>query len=211
VAFVLAPRINAAGRLGNAEQGLRLLLARDPGEAEAIARSLEDDNNRRRQMDEQVLIEAEGMVKGLGYPDCSSILLWSDKWHPGVIGIVASRLVERFQRPTVLVALKDGRGRGSGRSLPGIDLTRLLDGCDDLLLAHGGHAFAAGLSVTPEHLPDCASASSASCVRRRSRTSSCSSSNSMPTCGQASATWNWWSGSSGWRRTGSTIPNRCSA
>ena len=89
VAFVLAPRINAAGRLGNAEQGLRLLLARDPGEAEAIARSLEDDNNRRRQMDEQVLIEAEGMVKGLGYPDCSSIPLWSDKWHPAVIGIVA--------------------------------------------------------------------------------------------------------------------------
>ena len=154
VAFVLAPRINAAGRLGNAEQGLRLLLARDPGEAEAIARSLEDDNARRRQMDEQVLIEAESMVKDLGYPECSSILLWSDRWHPGVIGIVASRLVERYQRPTVLVAVKDGRGRGSGRSLPGLDLTRLLDGCDDLLSAHGGHAFAAGLSVSPEHLPE---------------------------------------------------------
>ncbi len=154
VAFVLAPRINAAGRLGNAEQGLRLLMARDAGEAEAIARSLEEDNTERRQMDERVLREAESMVQGIGYPDCSSILLWSDQWHPGVIGIVASRLVERYQRPTVLVALKDGRGRGSGRSLPGLDLTQLLDGCDDLLLAHGGHAFAAGLSVTPEHLPE---------------------------------------------------------
>jgi single-stranded-DNA-specific exonuclease len=154
VAFVLAPRINAAGRLGNAEQGLRLLLARDQGEADAIARSLEDDNTKRRQMDEQVLLEAESMVKDLDYPECSSILLWSERWHPGVIGIVASRLVERFQRPTVLVALKDGRGRGSGRSLPGLDLTRLLEGCDDLLLAHGGHAFAAGLSVSPEHLPE---------------------------------------------------------
>jgi single-stranded-DNA-specific exonuclease len=142
VAFVLAPRINAAGRMGNAEQGLRLLLARDPDEAETIARSLEEDNVQRRKYDEQVLLEATRQVEQeVGYPDCSSILLWSDRWHPGVIGIVASRLVERFQRPTILVALDGERGRGSGRSLPGLDLTQLLDGCGDLLLAHGGHAF----------------------------------------------------------------------
>ena len=155
VAFVLAPRINAAGRMGNAEQGLRLLLARDQDEAETIARSLEEDNVQRRKHDEQVLIEAMRMVESeLPYPDCSSIVLWSDTWHPGVIGIVASRLVERFQRPTVLVACDGERGRGSGRSLPGLDLTRLLDGCSDLLLAHGGHAFAAGLSVRRERLPE---------------------------------------------------------
>lgn len=155
VAFVLAPRINAAGRMGNAEQGLRLLLARDQDEAETIARSLEEDNVQRRKHDEQVLIEAIAKVESeVPYPDCSSILLWSDTWHPGVIGIVASRLVERYQRPTVLVACDGERGRGSGRSLPGLDLTRLLDGCSDLLLAHGGHAFAAGLSVRRERLPE---------------------------------------------------------
>ncbi len=153
VAFVLAPRINAAGRMGNAEQGLRLLMARDASEARACAESLEEDNRRRREYDETVLLEAVRDVETkLGYPNCSSILLWSEKWHPGVIGIVASRLVERFQRPTVLVALDGGRGRGSGRSLPGLDLTRLLDGCTDLLEAHGGHAFAAGLTVREDNL-----------------------------------------------------------
>ena len=155
VAFVLAPRINAAGRMGNAEQGLRLLLSRDRQEAVAIAGSLEEDNDERRKKDEKALVEAERRVtEELAYPDCSSILLWSDTWHPGVIGIVASRLVERFQRPAVLVALDGERGRGSGRSLPGLDLTKLLDGCHDLLVTHGGHAFAAGLTVERSRLPE---------------------------------------------------------
>ncbi len=155
VAFVLAPRINAAGRMGNAEQGLRLLMARDETEARDCADSLEEDNDRRRKFDEQALIEASRMVDTeLDYPRCCSIMLWSEKWHPGVIGIVASRLVERYQRPTVLVAIDGERGRGSGRSLPGLDLTRLLDGCTDLLAAHGGHAFAAGLTVSRERLPE---------------------------------------------------------
>jgi single-stranded-DNA-specific exonuclease len=155
VAFVLAPRINAAGRMGNAEQGLRLLLARDAREAGAIAESLEEDNQRRRGFDEQALAEASGRVETeLGWPACSSILLWSEDWHPGVIGIVASRLVERFQRPVVLVALDGERGRGSGRSVPGLDLHQLLGACSDLLEAHGGHAFAAGLTVRRERLPE---------------------------------------------------------
>jgi single-stranded-DNA-specific exonuclease len=154
VAFVLAPRINAAGRMGNPEQGVRLLLSRDGNEAQAIAASLEEDNQRRRQFDENALIEAAAQVeRDLGWPNCSSIMLWSDEWHPGVIGIVASRLVERFQRPTVLVALDGDRGRGSGRSLPGIDLNRLLTECGDLLEAYGGHAFAAGLTVRRAQLP----------------------------------------------------------
>ncbi len=135
VAFVLAPRINAGGRMGNAEQGLRLLLARDAGEAKDLAQSLEDDNE-------------------MQWPDCSCILLWSERWHPGVIGIVASRLVERFQRPVVLVALDGERGRGSGRSLPGLDLNAVLGECADLLDAWGGHAFAAGLTVQRARLPE---------------------------------------------------------
>jgi single-stranded DNA-specific DHH superfamily exonuclease len=111
----------------------------------------------------------------------------------------------------VLVALKDGRGRGSGRSLPGIDLTRLLDGCDDLLTAHGGHAFAAGLSVTPEHLPELRERFERLVRAQTQPDQFVQQLNSTPTWGQASATWNSWSGSSGWRRTGSTIQNRCSA
>ena len=153
VAFVLAPRINAAGRMGNAEQGLRLLLARDASEASAIAGSLEEDNQRRRGFDERALIEASRQVETeLGWPECSSIVLWSEQWHPGVIGIVASRLVERFQRPTVLVALDGERGRGSGRSVPGLDLNQLLGRCSELLEAYGGHAFAAGLTIRRERL-----------------------------------------------------------
>ena len=155
VAFVLAPRINAAGRMGNAEQGLRLLQAREAGEAHALALSLEDDNRRRRESDEKVLREAEVMVqRDLGYPECRSIVLWSEDWHPGVIGIVASRLVERYQRPALLIALDGERGRGSGRSLPHLDLTRLLDDCSDLLVAHGGHAFAAGLTIERSRLAE---------------------------------------------------------
>ncbi|MEK7824006.1 MAG: single-stranded-DNA-specific exonuclease RecJ [Candidatus Eisenbacteria bacterium] len=153
IAFVLAPRINAAGRMGHAEQALRLLLARDEGEARACAESLEDDNERRRRFDATAAAEAAARVEQeLGWPECASILLWSEDWHPGVLGIVASRMVERFQRPTILVALDGDRGRGSGRSLSGLDLTRVLDGCGDLLEAYGGHALAAGLTVTRDRL-----------------------------------------------------------
>ena len=155
VAFVLAPRINAAGRMGDASQALRLLLARDDGEARACADSLEDDNQRRRSFDEKAAAEAAVLAeRELDWPRCGSILLWSEDWHPGVLGIVASRMVERFQRPAILVALDGDRGRGSGRSMPGLDLTRLLDGCGDLLEAYGGHALAAGLTVTRERLPE---------------------------------------------------------
>lgn len=155
VAFVLAPRINASGRMGNAEQGLRLLLAREAREARSLADSLEEDNDRRRRHDETALVEAAGRVEHeLGYPDCSAIVLWSEHWHPGVIGIVASRLVEKYQRPALLVALDGERGRGSGRSLPGLDLNQLLTSCSDLLESHGGHAFAAGLTVRRERLPE---------------------------------------------------------
>ncbi len=155
VAFVLAPRINAAGRMGDAGQALRLLLARDEGEARACADSLEDDNDRRRGFDEKATVEAAARVeRELNWPECASILLWSGDWHPGVMGIVASRMVERFRRPTVLVALDGERGRGSGRSLPGLDLTRVLDGCGDLLEAYGGHALAAGITVARARLPE---------------------------------------------------------
>ena len=155
VAYVLAPRINAAGRMGNADQGLRLLMARDAGEASALAESLEEDNRRRRDLDEGVLEDAVKRVETeMSLADSPAIVLWSDTWHPGVIGIVASRLVERFRRPTVLIAMDGERGRGSGRSLPGLDLNALLGRCGDLLEGWGGHALAAGLSVRRERLAE---------------------------------------------------------
>lgn len=164
VAFRLAPRINAAGRMGNAEQGLRLLMARDADEGRALAESLEEDNVRRRGFDERTLLDAVERAQAEGkWPDCSAIVLWSDQWHPGVIGIVASRLVERFHRPTILVAFGDGSGpggaadqpgRGSGRSLPGLDLNQLLGRCGDLLESWGGHALAAGFSVRRDRLEE---------------------------------------------------------
>ncbi len=162
VAFMLAPRINASGRVGNAEQGLRLLMAAQEGEAIACAEGLDGDNNIRRALDSKALEQARGMVESELDPDCSSILLWSKDWKPGVIGIVASRLVEQYRKPAVLVGYEPGAldngddieyWRGSGRSLPGLNLTELLSGCSKLLESHGGHAFAAGLAVRPANLP----------------------------------------------------------
>jgi single-stranded-DNA-specific exonuclease len=154
VAFVLAPRINAAGRMGHADQALRLLFARDRQEGASLAESLEEENTRRRSFDEAAVREArERVVHELGWPDCAAIVLWSELWHPGVLGIVASRLVERFQRPTFLLAVDGDTARGSARSAGGLDLTRVLGACDDLLVSHGGHAFAAGLATTRDRLP----------------------------------------------------------
>src|SRR6185369_7571970 len=154
VAFQLAPRLNAAGRMGSALQALRLLRARDAEEARALAQSLDEDNTRRRELDERVEREAcERVERELGWPECHAIVLWSEDWHPGVLGIVASRLVERFQRPTLLAAIKGEWARGSGRSVAGLDLTRLLADSADLLVAYGGHAYAAGMTVARERLP----------------------------------------------------------
>src|SRR5262245_3412667 len=155
VALQLAPRMNAAGRMGSANQALQLLMARDRDEARAFAASLDEDNTRRRALDETVEREAaERVERDLGWPECASIVLWSEHWHPGVLGIVASRMVERFQRPTVLAAIDGAMARGSGRSVAGLDLTRVLTQCDDLLEAYGGHAYAAGLTAARERLPE---------------------------------------------------------
>jgi single-stranded-DNA-specific exonuclease len=153
IAFVLAPRLNAAGRVGHADQALGLLFARDVPEGRAFADTLEEENTRRRELDERVLREAaERVTTELAWPACRSIVLWSEHWHPGVLGIVASRLVERFHRPAVLIGLDGATGRGSGRSAGGLDLNGVLDACGDLLESWGGHAFAAGLSVRRERL-----------------------------------------------------------
>jgi single-stranded-DNA-specific exonuclease len=151
VGFILAPRLNAAGRIGDANDGLRLLLTEDPREAAALARELETLNARRQALDQQILDEAiERADQIVG--DDRALVLAADEWHPGVIGIVASRLVERYGRPTFLVAWeKEGDvGRGSGRSIAGFDLHAALRRVGRHLEKYGGHAMAAGLTVRRE-------------------------------------------------------------
>ncbi|WP_223912272.1 single-stranded-DNA-specific exonuclease RecJ [Geobacter sp. AOG1] len=148
VGFRLAPRLNAAGRLEDAALGVDLLLSGDRQRSRVMAESLDDSNTERQALEQQILRDALTMVKGEpGGSGRKSIVLASDAWHPGVIGIVASRLVDLFHRPTILIALQDGNGRGSGRSIPGFHLHDALCACADLLVKFGGHKYAAGLSI----------------------------------------------------------------
>ena len=149
VGFVLAPRINAIGRMDAAVRGVGLFLTDDAAEAEAIAAQLEAANSDRQAADRQVLAEALEIVERRYDPERDrSIVLAKESWHPGVIGIVASRVVERFHRPTIVIALDgDGRGRGSARSIAGFHLLDALSACRSHLDAYGGHRHAAGLAI----------------------------------------------------------------
>jgi single-stranded-DNA-specific exonuclease len=152
--FGLAPRLNAAGRLHRADAALELLLTHDEGRATEIAEELDRANGDRRFVEQRITFEAEAQVAELG-PDQPAYVLWSDGWHAGVIGIVASRIAERYHRPVVLVALREGEeeGTGSGRSIPAFDLLGGLDACAEHLLRHGGHRAAAGCTIRRSELP----------------------------------------------------------
>jgi single-stranded-DNA-specific exonuclease len=145
VAFALAPRLNAAGRMYRADAGLELILTEDPARAQQIASELDRANRERRHVETRIVFDAERQVAALG--ERAGYVLAGEGWHPGVIGIVASRLAERHHRPFVLVALDGETGRGSGRSIAGFDLLAALDACAGQLLRHGGHEAAAGLEV----------------------------------------------------------------
>src|SRR5438309_1618345 len=149
VGFILAPRLNAAGRIDDANLGLRLLLSDDPAEAAAIARELETLNARRQALDQRILDEALELAERVLRPEDRALVLAADAWHPGVIGIVASRLVERYGRPTFLIAWDEGgsTGRGSGRSIAGFDLHAALHRVAPHLEKYGGHTMAAGLTI----------------------------------------------------------------
>ncbi len=154
VVFVLAPRINAVGRMGDAGRAVRLLTTSSEGQARNIAAILEAENRNRRQIDEMTLAQAVATIERLANrEDHSVFVLNRDDWHPGVIGIVASRIVERYFRPTVMIATENGVGRGSARSIPGFDIYKALKSCEDLMLSFGGHKYAAGLSVENHNIP----------------------------------------------------------
>ena len=151
IGFRLGPRINASGRLAEAQKAVELLTTDDLDRARMLASELNTENQARQGIEQQILDEAAAMAEGL--PDLAgrrSLVLASDTWHPGVIGIVASRLVERFARPTFMIAVKEGFGKGSGRSPKAFHLYEGLTACADLLEGYGGHRQAAGLSIRAE-------------------------------------------------------------
>lgn len=154
IGFRLAPRINAAGRLGHPRVALELLLTDDAAEATRLAAALESLNRDRQAVEERILREANRQIAA--WPEAQrrrrAYVLWGEDWHQGVIGIVASRLVERTQRPVVLVAGGEGEWKGSGRSIPAFDLHGALAACAGELERFGGHRAAAGLSIRPERL-----------------------------------------------------------
>ena len=153
VVFILAPRINAIGRLGDAEQAIKLLTTKDENKAATIARILNAENQRRKSIDEQTLTEAvEQLESNVDLLKERAIVLSSRGWHQGVIGIVASRLVEKYHRPTVMIAIDGNEGKGSARSIPGFHLYDALKECEEDLIRYGGHKYAAGLSIAPEKI-----------------------------------------------------------
>ncbi len=152
--FRLAPRLNAAGRLGDAQEAVRLLICRDEEEARKIAAHLNDLNSLRQRTEEKILAEAKRMIESPeGKPSKKSLVLASLDWHPGVIGIVASRLTEEYRRPTILIALKENFGKGSGRSIDPFPLYQGLKACQPWLEKFGGHEQAAGLVIRQERIP----------------------------------------------------------
>ncbi len=152
VGFRLGPRINAAGRLDDASVGLRLLLSTDVAAATPLAMQLDEANQERQQIERAMLESALEQAEAAVMRGARGLVLHADNWHPGVVGIVASRVVERFHRPTVLIGIRDGVGRGSARSIEGFHLYEAIKACGDVLERFGGHKAAAGVTVALDKL-----------------------------------------------------------
>lgn len=153
VGFGLAPRLNACGRIGDVRLGLQLLTTQDEQEAALIAEKLDGENRQRQNIERAIYEEALEKVQAQGLNQQDGLIVVGENWHPGVIGIVASRLVERFYTPTIVLTLNNGLYKGSGRSIEGFHLQQALSQCSELLVNYGGHSQAAGLGLRPEDLP----------------------------------------------------------
>jgi len=155
VVFTIAPRINAVGRMGDAERAVELLITDDKSEAFKLARVLETENYARRKIDVDTFDSATEIVENtLDKKNDLSIVLHYEDWHPGVIGIVASRLVEKYYRPTVLLTTIDGVAKGSARSITNFNIYEALEKCEDLLLHFGGHRAAAGVAIEVDKIEE---------------------------------------------------------
>jgi len=148
IAFRLGPRLNAAGRLSTAEKSLRLLLTRDEAEAGELAAFLDKQNRERQEVEKQIFAAAEEKIAAEFNSDHAAIVVSARGWHPGVLGIVASRIAHKYHRPTIVIGVDDsGVGKGSGRSIEGLNLVQTLTRCAEKLDKFGGHEMAAGLTV----------------------------------------------------------------
>ena len=161
VGFLLAPRLNACGRMGHAREAVEMLTRADHGRAVEIATYLETQNRERQSLEKQICDEAMRQIEEqkLDGDDCRAIVLGGHGWHPGVIGIVASRIVDKYCKPTIMVAFNENNGsgvigQGSGRSIAGFHLARAIEHCGEMLEAYGGHEMAAGLKIRPENFED---------------------------------------------------------
>ena len=153
--FLIGPRINAAGRIAKASDSVRLLLADKKEHAEKLATSINDLNDERREFDNRITEEALDMIDAdAELRDAKSTVVFNERWHRGVIGIVASRLTDYYYRPTIVLTRANGLVTGSARSIKSFDIYDAIDNCSDLLEHFGGHKYAAGLSMKPENLPE---------------------------------------------------------
>ena len=154
IGFILGPRINAAGRLGSAGTAVELLLTDDDEKAKEFAKKLNEANQERQKIEKNTLKEAISKIeRDINFKDHKVIVLHNEDWHTGVMGIVASRISDKFNRPAILISTKDGMGRGSGRSIENFHLFEALTSCEEFLKEYGGHQYACGLTILEENLP----------------------------------------------------------
>ncbi|AJQ27825.1 single-stranded-DNA-specific exonuclease RecJ [Pelosinus fermentans] len=154
IGFAIAPRLNAAGRISRADYGVELLITDNTERARELATYLECENIQRQTVEKDIQAAAEGVVNELDLNMASVLVVVGEDWHPGVIGIVASRLVEKYFRPVFMISIRDGIGKASCRSIPAFDIYDALNQCSDILLQFGGHRQAAGFSVLPEKIEE---------------------------------------------------------
>ena len=154
IGFQLGPRLNAAGRMGDAHAALELLLTQDGDRAKSLAMKLDHANRERQEIESRISNEARADANANYDPEVSfALVIAKEGWHPGVIGIVASRLAQQYLRPTIIIGIdEDGVGRGSCRSIEGFDLVAALTQCDEYLIQYGGHTMAAGLEIKHENV-----------------------------------------------------------
>ncbi len=153
--FKIGPRINAAGRVEKASKSVELLIEQDVRKAKEFGKLIDEYNSTRKALDESITAEALAMLNDNELElDKKSTVVYKEEWHKGVIGIVASRLIEKYYRPTIVLTKSNGKATGSGRSVEGFNLYNAIDSCSDLLSGFGGHKYAAGLTMDIEHIPE---------------------------------------------------------
>ena len=154
IAYTIAPRLNAAGRISHARKGVQLLLEADSDRALQIAGELSELNRERQDIERDIAQKAAEQIQKSGHAQDNVLIAYGEGWHPGVIGIAASRLVEQYYRPALVISIHDGIGKGSCRSIRGFNMYEALQYADDLLIQYGGHPMAAGFSIAAEHIED---------------------------------------------------------